>query len=159
MTLSTYNRKLNEKPRILKFFTPWEFFFLVILIGIPPALTQIFGLKPSFIESGVIAISYTLFVIYFKLGKPEGYLYHLIISFFTPKHFRPGHRTLRDFPIAFPKAAVPTRADLAQTEKMLWDIGFVPIEPGRFIPRAEIAGTPLEQEAQENILKGQPISL
>lgn len=159
MFLTTYNRKLNEKARILKFFTPWEFFFLILLVAIPPGLSQIFGLKPSFIEATILGLFYTLFIIYFKLGKPEGYLAHMFTSFFTPKHFRPGHRTLRGFPIILPKAPIPTRSDLAKTEKMMWDAGFVAIGAGQFIPRSQIEGTQLEQEARDNIRKGQPTSI
>lgn len=112
-----YNAQLNTKPTILKFYTPWEFFVGLILTFSTIGLPVVFGVPPSFIEAAVVYTGYTLFLVYFKIGKPEGYLSHLIKHHLTPTVFRPGHKDV-PYPVRPPLKAY-IRA-VARSPEELW---------------------------------------
>ncbi len=85
-----YNTQLNTKLRIFKVYTPWEFFFGLVSAATPVIISTTIGLDANFLDSVITFVVYSLFIIYFKLGKPDGYLDHLILHLFTPTELRPG---------------------------------------------------------------------
>jgi hypothetical protein len=98
MIVMRYNTKLNTKPKIFKFYTPWELFFGAVMSMGPVMVTIISGAKPSPGDGIIVFCLYTIFLVYFKVGKPEGYLEHLIKHLFTPSNFRPGFKA-PEFPV------------------------------------------------------------
>lgn len=153
-----YNRRLNEKPRIFKFFTPWELLFLIIALVAPTIVANMFGWAPSFIDSIIMLALYMMFILRFKLGRPEGYFVHWMKHWHIPKHFRPGHWDPPS-PIYYDQEPTPTRKDVAATELILFEEqGLAYIDSGKCILRSAL--TPeLEEEFYAALLKGDPISL
>lgn len=112
-----YNAQLNTKATVLKFYTPWEFFTGIILSFILVAIPMMINLPPSIIDPVAMFVAYTLFLIYFKIGKPEGYLAHLLSHLLTPLVFRPGHKCP-----AYPVKPLPEEhlSRVARTHEQLW---------------------------------------
>lgn len=93
-----YNSQVNVKFRILWIYTPQEF-VIGLGLGIAVVIAQeILGIGGNPLESVAVIIAYSVFLAVFKIGRPEGYLEHLIAHFFTPTEFRPGHRE-QEYPI------------------------------------------------------------
>ena len=86
----TYNTQLNTRFRIFKIYTPWEFMIGVCLSAAPVLVSALIGLQPSFWDTFVVFILYSLFIVYFKIGRAEGYLPHWISHLLTPSEMRPG---------------------------------------------------------------------
>lgn len=118
MVRLAYNSQLNTKPVIFKFFTPWEFFIGLILAFSIIAVPIVAGLKPSFLDTVIVFSTYTLFLVYFKIGKPDGYVFHWLSHFVTPTVFRPGHKAPA-YPIK-PELAAHMAA-VTKTPKERWD--------------------------------------
>lgn len=140
----TYSTQLNAKPRIFKFFTPWEFFAGMLIVMTPVFLPMLFGLDPSLLDIVVVGVAYSCVIIFFKVGKPEGYLAHLLKHLVTPTEFRPGHKEIV-YPIkpdeeAYRKALKRTREELwdsaRETQRVLLDANIMPIgrRSTRYIP-------------------------
>lgn len=93
-----YNNKLNTKPKVFKFYTHWELLIGVVLAMLPIAFAAVFqgDVKPG--DVVIIFVVYTLFLVYFKIGKPEGYFGHLIKKYLTPDRYRPGFKCV-EYPI------------------------------------------------------------
>ena len=85
-----YLTQLNTKPRILKWYTPGELVFVMAASFIPFVIEVVIGVPPSLLTVGVMWILLTAIIIGFRVGKPEGYLIHLIKSYYTPNEFRVG---------------------------------------------------------------------
>lgn len=130
---------------------------LLFILVIPVVLANILDLPPSFLDSIVLLLIFTAYILTFKLGRPEGYAAHWFKSHFTLKHFRPGHQEL-PLPIDLPAEAVPTRADLAATELQLLDYGFLFIAPGQALPVESVLPERL-QECRAMLESGEPISM
>ena len=97
-----YLTQLNTKPRILRWYTPGELVFIMFASFVPFIAEIIIGLTPNLFTVIVMWALLTLVVVYFRVGKPEGYLPHLVKSFFTPDSFRVGGSLLkspRNYPI------------------------------------------------------------
>lgn len=158
MANTVYNRKLNEKPRIAKFFTYWEFTVLMFVVVSPVALASMLELPPSFLDSIILLILFTLYIVLFKLGRPEGYFVHWVKHFFTPRHFRPGH-VERPLPVDFVEFEQPTvtKKDLAATELKLLNLGFIAIGSGSYMPIDNILPERV-LECREMLEQGEPIS-
>lgn len=90
-----YLTQLNTKPRILRWYTPGELVFIMFASFIPFVAEIIIGLTPNLFTVILMWALLTLVVVYFRLGKPEGYLYHLLKSLFTPNTFRVGGSLLK----------------------------------------------------------------
>ena len=116
MVHKKYNTKLNTKPKIFKFYTPWELFAGAIMSISPVMVTIISGGEPSPGDAIIVFALYTIFLVYFKVGKPEGYLEHLLKHFFTPHTFRPGFKS-PEFPVC--KSLEEYTTDLAKTPEQL----------------------------------------
>jgi hypothetical protein len=157
MPRAVYNRKLNEKPRIFKFFTYWEFTALMFIIVTPIFIGNLLNLPPTFLDSLILLVIFTLYILRFKLGRPEGYFAHWLKSFTTFKHFRPGHVN-KPFPVDFPPVPVPTKSDLAQTELELLEEGFYFFAPGKALPVEDVLPE-LVEEGRNQLEKGNPISM
>jgi len=128
-----YNRKLNEKPRIFRFFTLWEFALLLFALVAPVVVASMLNLPPSFSDSFFLFILYLAFVLRFKIGRPEGYFPHWLKRFFMPKHYRPGHFNA-EVPIELPSEAVPTKRDLANTQIDIYNSsGLLYVSPGKAV--------------------------
>jgi hypothetical protein len=152
-----YNRKLNEKPRIFKFFTYWEFTVLLFILVLPVVIGNILDLPPTFMDSIILLVLFSIYIARFKLGRPEGYFAHWIKSFSTFKHFRPGHVS-KPLPIDLPESPVPTPADLADTELRLLNEGFYYFAPGRALPVEAVLPEVLE-DARQLLESGNPLSM
>lgn len=152
-----YNRKLNEKPRIFKFFTYWEFTVLLFILVSPVVISNMLDLPPTFTDSLILLILFSIYIARFKLGRPEGYFAHWLKSFSTFKHFRPGHVD-SPMPIDLPEASVPTPADLAETELLLLNEGFYYFAPGRALP-AELVLPEVLEDARQLLESGNPLSM
>lgn len=128
-----YNRKLNEKPRIFRFFTMWEFALLVFVLVVPVVFANMLGLPPTFSDSFILFLLYLGFLLRFKIGRPEGYFPHWVIRFFTPLHLRPGH-LMASVPIVLPSEPVPTKKDLANTQIDIYNqTGLLYVSPGKAV--------------------------
>lgn len=97
-----YLTQLNTKPRILKWYTPGELVFVMFASFVPFIFEILMGLTPNLLTVFIMWALLTLVVVYFRIGKPEGYLYHLIKSLFTPDEFRVGGclKSPKNYPIA-----------------------------------------------------------
>lgn len=97
-----YLTQLNTKPRILKWYTPGELVFVMAASFIPFIIEVILGITPNLLTVGVMWILLTAIIIWFRVGKPEGYLAHLISSYLSPDEFRVGgdHMSPMNYPIA-----------------------------------------------------------
>lgn len=157
MPMVTYNRKLNEKPRIFKFFTYWEFTVLLFILVSPVVISNMLDLPPTFIDSVVLLIIFSIYIARFKLGRPEGYFPHWLKSFSTFRHFRPGHVDA-PLPIDLPTVATPTPADLAKTELLLLNEGFYYFAPGRALPVEAVLPEVLA-DARLLLESGNPLSM
>lgn len=153
-----YNRNLNDKPRIFKFFTLWEFTFLLFVLVSPVVFANFLNLPPSFVDSLILLAIFSIFILRFKLGRPEGYFPHWVKKFFRARHLRPGHYAPIP-PIDLPAATIPTRADLAQTEMQLFkQFDLVYISRGKALPKAMFDQDFLD--AYEAMLEsGEPFSM
>lgn len=153
-----YNRKLNEKPRIFKFFTLWEFTLLLFVLVAPVVIANLLNLPPSFLDSIILFALFTLFILRFKLGRPEGYFPHWVKKFFVPRHLRPGHYAPIP-PIDLPPATIPTRADLAATELQLFeDFNLIYISRGKAVP-ADIFDDDFLIDYRATLERGEPFSM
>lgn len=85
-----YNTQLNTKFRIFKIYTPWEFFGGIVLAGSPVFVRMLIGLSSKPLENFGVFAFYTIFILAFKVGKPEGYLEHFIKNLLTPDELRAG---------------------------------------------------------------------
>lgn len=99
-----YLTQLNTKPRIFKWYTPGELITILILSFIPFVGEIVLGLTPNIFLVALIWIVLTFIIVLFRIGKPEGYLVHLLYSLYLPDSFRIGgteHEGMK-YPIAKP---------------------------------------------------------
>lgn len=94
----SYSTQVNVKPTIFKFYTPFEFFIGLMTMTGPALLAVIFDLPPGLLDSVFVFGVYSLVIVYFKTGKPEGYLIHCLQHLFSVKQLRAGHK-LATYPI------------------------------------------------------------
>ena len=153
-----YNRKLNEKPKVFKFFTYWEFAALCIVIPIPIVITNMLGMSPTFTDSIVMIVLYVAFLLRFKIGRPDGYFSHWLTKFFTGRQFRPGHVD-NSCPIDYPPEKSVTRRDLAKTQIAIYNrSGQLYIAPGKAIHYSALQDD-VTEEIVRSLESGNPVSL
>jgi hypothetical protein len=114
-----YNAQLNTKAHIFKIYTPWEFYLGMCSAFIPVVIPLAVGIDPTFLDCLIVFCIYSIMLLYFKVGKPEGYLEHLLRHLITPTEFRPGHK-LPVYPIKPDDDAAFCKA-VKRTPEELWD--------------------------------------
>lgn len=97
-----YLTQLNTKPRILKWYTPGELILVMGASFLPFVVEIVLGLTPNIFVVLVLWAIFTTIIAAFRVGRPEGYLVHLLQSLSTPDTFRVGGsiEEPRNYPVA-----------------------------------------------------------
>jgi len=97
-----YLTQLNTKPRILKWYTPGELIVVMSASFLPFLIEMVSGLTPNIFTVVILWAVFTIVIAAFRVGRPDGYLVHLLQSLSTPDTFRVGGNIEepRNYPVA-----------------------------------------------------------